>query len=165
MSESTADIVRDGLLSAHSIGKRLAWSHDRISPLFPLKSDGVSVLDNESEERLDAYLHRFNTLFSMIQDHLFKGIALLEMEDISNRSNRDKTNLMEKLGVISSATGFSTMAELRNKLSHHYPNEAEKQAERLTAAWKAGPQILSVLTDVIRYATDKKLVSGLEGLV
>ena len=44
----------------------------------------------------------------MIQDHLFKGVALLEQEYLSNKSNRDQTNLTETLGVIASGAGFCT---------------------------------------------------------
>jgi hypothetical protein len=70
----------------------------------------------------------------MIQDQLFRGIAYVEQEDISDKSNRDKTLLMEKLGAIKSADAFGTAAVLRNKFSHHYPEEIDSRIERLNLA-------------------------------
>lgn len=45
----------------------------------------------------------------MIQEQLFRGIAFLEQEDISDKSNRDKTLLMEKLGAIQSAASLEKL--------------------------------------------------------
>jgi uncharacterized protein YutE (UPF0331/DUF86 family) len=67
----------------------------------------------------------------MIQDQIFKGIAFLEQEDISDKSNRDKALLMEKLGAIRSAEEFGTAALLRNKFAHHYPEVSRARLERL----------------------------------
>jgi len=67
----------------------------------------------------------------MIQDQIFRGIAYVEQEDLQGKSNRDKSLLMEKLGVIRSADEFGTAAVLRNKFSRHYPEDSLEQIERL----------------------------------
>jgi hypothetical protein len=154
-------IVAESLASAHNLGTRLAWSYGRVSSFFPVRENAIQSLNEEAVERIDAFLFRFNSLFSMIQDHLFKGIAALEMEDVSDKSNKDRSNLMEKLGAIQSATGFTTMAELRNKLAHHYPFETKKQAERLNAAWQRCPELIAILNGLLAYVAAKKLIAGM----
>jgi hypothetical protein len=151
---------------AHSVGLRLKLSIERLSPIFPLLIRDLEELTVEQEESLDAFLHRFNSLFSMIQDHLFRGVALLEQEDISGKSNRDRTLLMEKLGTIESANQFAGLAELRNRLARHYPNEREKQIERLNLAIPGAKALLEVLDGIRDYAMAKKLadLSGFEPL-
>jgi len=57
----------------------------------------------------------------MLQDHIFKGIAIAEQEGLRDKSNRDKSLLMEKLGAIDSAESCGSAAVLRNKLVHVYP--------------------------------------------
>ena len=53
------------------------------------------------------------------------------LQAISDKSNRDKTLLMEKLGVIKSAEAFGTAAMLRDKFSHNDPEESALRIERL----------------------------------
>lgn len=159
MSDASVQaLFAESLAATHSVALRLAWSCSRVAPLFPARPAAIAKFAAEDEERLDAYLHRFNTLFTMIQDHLFKGIATLEQEDIQGKSNKDKSNLMEKLGAIESATGFSSMAVLRNKISHSYPDKPEKQAERLNAAWESTRDLIATLNGILAYVVAKKLL-------
>ena len=67
----------------------------------------------------------------MNQDQIFRGIAYIEQEDLSNKSNRDKVLLMEKLGAIRSADEFGTAAILRNKFAHHYLEATTERMMRL----------------------------------
>ena len=102
MSDAAKILFAESLAATRSVASRLAWSCSRVAPLFPVRPAAIPNFQAEDEERLDAYLHRFNTLFVMIQDHLFKGIATLEQEDIQGKSNKDKSNLMENFGAIES---------------------------------------------------------------
>ncbi len=95
----------------------------------------------------------------MIQEQLFRGIAFLEQEDISDKSNRDKTLLMEKLGAIHSAEAFGTAAMLRNKFSHHYPEENSARIERLNLIMEEAHFILSSFEDITAYLTRKGFIS------
>ena len=87
MSTAESELLYSNIISAYSIAQRLAWSQQRLSGLFPMTAENLSTLDAESEERVDAWLHRFNSL-----------------------------------------------ASLRNKLSHQYPDDPTKQADRLNHA-------------------------------
>jgi hypothetical protein len=84
---------------------------------LPLTISTLDGMTDEQEECLDALILRYSQCVSMMQDHLFRGIALIEQEDISDKSNRDKALLMEKIGAIQSADAFGTAAMLRNKLA------------------------------------------------
>ena len=110
---------------------KLQYSITKTTPLFPLTTDIVALLNEQDEESIDALILRYSQCVSMIQDHLFRGIALLELENLADKSNRDKALLMEKLGAIKSAADFGTAALLRNKLTHHYPEEAQAQVDRM----------------------------------
>jgi len=156
-TDAARQLFIENFKGAHSVGLRFKLSIERLSPLFSLSNRDLDELKVEQEESLDAFLHRFNSLFSMIQDHLFRGIALLEEEDISGKSNRDRTLLMEKLGTIDSANRFAGLAELRNRLSHHYPNERKKQVERLNLAIPGAKSLLEILDGIRDYALAKNL--------
>ncbi len=115
---------------AQRIGK-LKQSVAKTAHLFPLTPPIVTALTDGDEESIDALILRYSQCVSMIQDQVFRGIAHLEQEDISDKSNRDISLLMEKLGAIGSADEIGTAAMLRNKFSHHYPEQSEARINRL----------------------------------
>lgn len=79
-------------------------------------------------------MKRFEQMVATLQDQAFKAIAIAEAEDLSGRSRRDVTELMERLGAIDSAARFRELAVLRNRLAHVYPEDPARQASNLNAA-------------------------------
>ena len=78
---------------------KLVYSLGKNAEHLPATVETVAQWNEEQEESLDAFILRYSQCVTMIQEQLFKGIAYLEQEDISDKSNRDKTLLMEKLGA------------------------------------------------------------------
>ncbi|MDR3368598.1 hypothetical protein [Rhodoferax sp.] len=126
--------------------------------LFPLTPALLAALSDEQQESVDALILRYSQCVSMMQDQLFRGIAYLEQEDISDKSNRDKTLLMEKLGAIKSAEDFGTAAMLRNKISHHYPEETIDRMERLNLVKDEADFVVTCFGDISDYLVRKGLV-------
>jgi hypothetical protein len=98
---------------------------------------------------------RYPQCVSMLQEQLFRGIAFLEQEDVSHKSNRNKTLLMEKLGAIQSAEAFGTAAILRNKFSHHYPDGSAARLDRLNLIMAEAQFVLSSFDGITAYLTRK----------
>ena len=140
------------------IGK-LAYSLGKNRPLFPLTREAVARLTDEQEESVDALILRYSQCVSMIQDQVFRGIAYVEQEDLSDKSNRDKNLLMEKLGAIKSAEAFGSAAVLRNKFSHHYPEEVDARIERLNLIVEEADMMLVTFSDIVNYLQRKGLGS------
>ena len=94
----------------------------------------------------------------MIQDQLFRGIAYVEQENLQDKSNRDKSLLMEKLGAIRSADEFGTAAVLRNKFSHHYPEDSLEQIERLNLLVKEAVFVIIVFEEIVAFLKRKGFI-------
>jgi hypothetical protein len=139
------------------IGK-LTYSVNKVRPLFPLAEAQLEHLTDEQEESIDALILRYSQTVAMIQDHLFRGIAYVEQEDISDKSNRDKTLLMEKLGAIRSAEEFGTAAVLRNKFAHHYPEQAAERLERLNLIIEEADFVIATFDDIQHYLKRKNIL-------
>ena len=152
-------IFRTGLEASWNVGRRLSYSRSSVAGLFPMSPDRLDRITDAEEERLDALLFRFSSAFSMIQDHLFKSIAIIEGEDISTSSRRDVANLMEKLGAIPSSGEITALSALRNKVSHVYPDHPEKQAEILNGIHQNAEVLLGVMRDLSAYVVRKGLLS------
>ena len=104
---------------------------------------------------MDALILRYAQCVTMIQEQLFRGIALLEQENINDKSNRDKTLLMEKLGAIRSADAFGTAAMLRNKFAHNYPEESSARLERLNLIVEEAHFVIATFSDITAYLSQK----------
>ncbi len=136
---------------------KLRQSVEKNQHQFPMTLQGAEDLTDEQEESVDALILRYSQCVSMIQDQLFRGIAYLEQEDISDKSNRDKALLMEKLGAIQSAEAFGTATLLRNKFSHHYPDESKPRLDRINLVMNESRIIIALFESVSDYLSRKGL--------
>ncbi len=125
---------------------RLQSSAAKLQDLFPLPASAIDHLTEPRQETLDAFLKRFEQVVDLVENRLFRGLALLEGEDLAERSKRDITLLMERLDVVGAADAWSACSMLRNKLAHDYPDAPELRAERVNAAFASIP----LLTETLR---------------
>jgi len=148
-------ILQSSLQACRQRTDKLAYSVQKNTHLFPISLEQLATLSAEQEESIDALILRYSQCVTMIQEQLFRGIAYLEQEDISDKSNRDKTLLMEKLGAIKSAEDFGTAAMLRNKFSHHYPEETAARIERLNLVMEEAKLVVATFSEIAGYLQRK----------
>lgn len=152
---SELEILLASMVACGQRVQKLGYSLNKNRALFPMTPQSVSTLSDDQEESIDALILRYSQCVAMIQDQIFRGIAYVEQEDLSDKSNRDKTLLMEKLGAIKSADDFGTAAVLRNKFSHHYPEEAEVRTERPNLVIQEAEFVIATFRDISDYLQRK----------
>ena len=155
--KSELEILRANIDACGQRIAKLTYSLEKNRALFPLTPDAVVRLNDEQEESIDALILRYSQCVSMIQDQVFRGIAYVEQEDLSDKSNRDKSLLMEKLGAIKSAEAFGSAAVLRNKFSHHYPEEVGARIDRLNLIVEEADMVLVTFSNIVSYLQRKGL--------
>jgi hypothetical protein len=138
----------------------LVYSINKTRTLFPLSVGSLSLLTEGHKESVDAFILRYSQCVTMMQDKIFRGIAIAEQEDLSDKSNRDKTLLMEKLGAIKSAEEFGTAAVLRNKFAHNYPEESREQLAKLNLLFEESLFVVAVFDHLVEYAVRKNLIDS-----
>lgn len=155
------DLLKESLAGANKVAKRLAVSLRRVADMMPLDAKRIDGFGEDDEERLDAFIFRFNSLTAMVQDHITRGILLCEEEDAGG-SKRDQRHLMEKLGALKPELNFGTLAELRNRIAHHYPDDNAKQAEIVNEIFSRSRDLLDGYNSALRYADAKVFGHGLD---
>lgn len=151
-------IFLENLKSAEMVAQRLSRSLKRVAHLFPISEETLGKLDENSQESLDAFIKRFEQLQDTVENRLFRGVAILEQENVAEMSKRDMTILMEKLGVVDSADQWSLLAILRNKLAHEYPGDHAAQAGRLNEAFDLAMCLIDSVASIRRYVESKGLI-------
>jgi len=152
-------MLQSSLEACRQRTEKLRYSIQKNAWLFPITPEQLAAFSDEQEESIDALILRYSQCVTMIQEQLFRGIAYLEQEDISDKSNRDKTLLMEKLGAIRSAEAFGTAAMLRNKFSHHYPQETAARIERLNLILEEANFVATCFDEIASYLHRKGFVA------
>lgn len=135
--------------------EKLTYSLNKNRALFPLSVESVGYLSDEQEESIDALILRYSQLVAMIQDQIFRGIAYVEQEDLSDKSNRDRVLLMEKLGAIRFADEFGTATVLRNKFAHHYPDAIVDRIARLNLVVEEADFVIGVFKEILAFMRRK----------
>ena len=129
---------------------------------MPLDAAKIDALEAEDEEKLDAFPLRFNSLAAMIQDHLTRALLRTEDEDIEEQSRRDQRLPMEKLATLQPALAFGTIAQLRNRIAPHYPDESAKQAEILNEVFNRSVDLIEAYKSVLHFADQRAFDSHLD---
>jgi uncharacterized protein with HEPN domain len=141
-------LLRRGLVATERCAARLQRSLKRLQAWFPIDGAGLQGLAAERQDDINAFLKRFEQLMLTLQDQVFVGLAIREGEDPRELSRRDLTELMERLRAIP----FRTFAGIRNRLAHLYPEEPDRQAANLNAAYDAAPRLLEAARQALRNA-------------
>lgn len=152
---SELEILRANIVACGQRIQQLSYSLNKSRVLFPMTREHIENLSDDQEESIDALILRYSQCVSMIQDQIFRGIAYVEQEDISDKSNHDRSLLMEKLGAIKSAEDFGSAAILRNKFSHRYPEEADLRIERLNLVIDEAEFVIATFGDINEFLLRK----------
>jgi hypothetical protein len=147
-------LLRRGLAASERCAGRLERSLRRLHALLPIDPAHLATLEAGQQDDIDAFLKRFEQLVLTLQDQVFVGLALREGEDPRELSRRDMTELMERLRAIPSAGEFRELVTIRNRLAHLYPEEPERQAANLNAAYQATPRLLAAARQAAGRATE-----------
>jgi len=148
-------LLPENLEGAHRTAARLGRSLGKVTARSPFTAQMVAGLDPDQQDTVDAFLKRFEQLADLVGLALFKGLAILEQEDVAHLSRRDLADLMEKLGIIPSAEDWSRVAVLRTRLAHGYPNDPARQASRMQETVDLTPTALAVFDSLAAYAVRK----------
>ena len=158
-------ILVSSINTTASVADRLVYSirKSRKNRLDPLTMAKLESLSDDDMECIDAYLFRYGSLVSNIQGGIFKSIFAVEQESI-DISNRDKTNLMERFGALSSAEEFSSLAIIRNKLMHDYPEEMQKHLDRINFIMTEASRLVEIFLGIVKYAEKFGISPSFDGL-
>ena len=162
--ESQTKILASTIQTSANVADRLAYSIGRAISLgiSPLSMERLNRFTDADMEVIDAYLYRYGSLVSNIQDSIFKSIGELEQEPVSEMSNRDKANLMERIGALPSAATFSSFVVIRNKLMHEYPEEAKRQLERINFITTEARNLVQIFIGIATYCEKFEISISLE---
>lgn len=117
------------------------------------------VFDNkENVKTIDAFIYRFVKLQDYMGEKLFKELLKSVLEYKDNMSMLDVLDKLEKLEIIKSSDRWLDYREIRNKLTHEYPDNKDEIIEGIKISLEYFEEIVKMITNIKFYIKDNGLV-------
>lgn len=120
--------------------------------------DSLIEDDNEIIKTIDAFIFRYTKLQDFVGDKLFKRLLAAIGEYKSNMSYVDILDKLEKLEIISSSSNWIKFRQLRNQLTHEYPDDISSIISGIMLATNYFEILKNDLINIKEYIYTKKLL-------
>jgi hypothetical protein len=158
MTTHGSETIRPIIEIAQTHASRLTYAIKKLAHHFPLSAKTVLAIPDDELPMFEFYTSRFSKLQDLMGNALFPKLLAAVGDLTEGMTFIDKLNRLEKLGIIESTDAWMTMRQIRNHLSHEYPNQPELTAVYLNEAFESGQQLLSCLENTIQFSKKRKLL-------
>ncbi len=115
--------------------KRLKFAINHLKPIIPISGKHIANLNDEKILFFELYASRFTKLQDLMGEKLFDQVLEYSKEPGEYITFIDKVNKLEKLGLIPDAQKWLLLREIRNYLSHEYPDDPELNAKNINISF------------------------------
>lgn len=162
LATTQQDEYLDGLLKTARIhSNRLFTTLEHLQPNIPLSSDDVLNFTMDDFLYWDMFVLRFSKLQDLMGSKIFKAVLESVEQATDSMTLIDRLNALEKLGAIDDSNEWKDLRDMRNHLSHEYPDAPEITATNLNYAFELAPKLLKTLEKVETFVRNVRERSGM----
>ncbi|RQW05162.1 MAG: hypothetical protein EH225_04915 [Calditrichaeota bacterium] len=122
----SADLfLKEALAECELHIKRIRFAMSKLNDHIPFTVVTWTTLNDETVEAMDQLIFRFIKLQDAMGMRVFPRLLDYLNEPMENTSMLDKLNRLEKLGYLSRKEVWQELRNLRNNLTHEYPDQVE----------------------------------------
>lgn len=121
-----------------------------LAPMMPLTTEKIEGFTETNIAFCDAFIMRFCMLQDIMGVKLFDVVISLVGKDPLQMTIIDKTNFLEKLGIIQNAQTWQGLRKIRNKLTHEYPNAPLLSADAINNAFVQVDDMFQILDAIAK---------------
>jgi len=148
MNDVTQHRLTDAWRQCQRHFHHLRHALDSIADKLPLTGRRLALLDDDAIQALDQFVLRFGRLQDAMGARLLPATLAVLQEPFEDRPMIDKLNRLEKLGFLASSDRWQQLRAIRNRFSHDYPDDPEKNAALLNMAIRSVDDISAILTRI-----------------
>ena len=131
MKEITKAKIDSSIRECDSHIEKLSRGKHLLAEFFPLREENFNSLNEEKIEHIDQFIYRFTRLQDSMGKRLFPSMISYLDNDFTPRPFLDILARLEQLGIITSDSDWQFFRNLRNNLSHDYPDNTRTMIETL----------------------------------
>lgn len=111
--------------------ERIRFALNKIAHLRPFIDISIATLSGEEVSFVELATSRFGKLQDLIGAKIFPLLLKIVREDQQRFTFIDRLNKLEQLNFITDAHAWLAMKDMRNHITHEYPDEPEMLAKCL----------------------------------
>lgn len=128
--------------------KRLSFAVAKLEPFHPFTPNFFTEITEDKIMLLDFFIHRFSLLQDIMGTKLFDMVLELSQEPLKGSGFLDKLDALERLGILERVDVWQKLRQIRNHLSHEYPDRPDLMARYLNEAFEGANTLLKILSAV-----------------
>jgi len=134
---------------------RIQHALDHLADKLPLTKEIYDYLDDRDIAYIDQIVFRFSKLQDTMGKKIFPlGLVLLG-EDVQGLPFIDLLNKLEALGMLPSSSKWMEWREMRNDLTHEYPDVVEDRIDALNNLQNILAEMLNVYANIRKFVNAK----------
>ena len=137
---------------------RMLYAQGSLEKIFPVGTDNLKTLTPDQISFTDQLIYRFSQLQDTIGNKLFPLIIEGLGEDSRNKPFIDILNRLEKLSIIDSADKWLSLREIRNIVTHEYPDNDEEIADGLNQLFREANYLSTTFDNLKEYIIKRKFL-------
>ena len=138
---------------AHIVRIQIAMDH--LADKLPLTKEVYDFLDDPEIAYIDQIVFRFSKLQDTVGKKIFPLGLILLGEDVQGLSFIDLLNKLEALGILPSPSKWMEWREMRNDLTHEYPDVVEDRIDALNTLKNVLAEMLDVYANIRKIVNEK----------
>ncbi len=119
-----------------------------LRPLLPLDEARFVALTDEQVQDADQFILRFSKLQDVAGARLLPALLEYLEEPFATQPMLDKLNRLEQLEFIPSVERWQYLREIRNRFTHDYPDDPERNSVNLNLATEAAIELRTTLASL-----------------
>lgn len=131
---------------------KIQFALNELKGIFPINENKIETLNRDELLLTELLVHRFGKLQDLIGAKIIRAFfeeSEKEAEEMVDKlTMTDKLNQLERLEIINSVEIWKDMRDIRNYLTHEYPEEPGKTADNLNALYTLAPKLLEILENI-----------------
>lgn len=125
-----------------------------IAAWMPFKSEDLE--NTEKIKTIDSFIYRFIKIQDKMGDKLFPAVLQLLQEYKQNMPFIDVLNKLERLELIESSDAWIDFRNLRNSLTHDYPDNQEEIIDAINLSIDVYKKMIEIYTNMVKLIKERK---------
>lgn len=151
LREETIDKINKTVAVCNRHKIYLLFALEQNSALFPVAQYNYDFLTQIQISFIDQMIFRFSKLQDSIGNRLFINLLEFLGEDTETMAFKDVLSKLEKLRAIPSAGEWMELREIRNIVSHEYPDDTDRLIAGLNLLYIKARRLLEIYSGLIEF--------------
>lgn len=143
-------VIKSWVKIAQIHEKHLLYALNHLAATFPIHADKVLNLNEQEFILIELLTSRFAKLQDFMGNKLINAVLEQMNEFSGDLTIIDKINKLEKFHLIKDAKLWQEFRQLRNHLSHEYPDNPELLAKYLNQTYTLSFELIECLNTLLK---------------